>query len=90
MSYIAPSVSNLVFVEVEDFAPAVDVWVSPTPTPTPTPVPVSGCEHIIRIGIGFLDSVVFCVGRYGVTVGFVLLLFLLLLLLLFGMRRREE
>ena len=88
MSYIALSVSNLVFVEVEDFAPAVDVWV--LPTPTPTPMPVSGCEPIIRIGIGFLDSVVFCVGRYGVTVGFVLLLFLLLLLLLFGMRRREE
>jgi hypothetical protein len=39
----------------------------------------SGCEPVVRIG--FLDDVVFCVGRYGITVAVVLAAFVLLLLM---------
>jgi hypothetical protein len=38
------------------------------------------CEPVVRIG--FLDDVVFCVGRYGITVAVVLAAFVLLLLLI--------
>ena len=45
----------------------------------------SQCNPLFRVGIEALDSIVFCVGRYGITVAVILAVFVLLLLL---MRRR--
>jgi hypothetical protein len=56
-------------------ASAVAVWEPP-----------EGCEPVVRTGVGLLDRVVFCVGRYGVTVAVLLVAFVLLLLLV-GRRR---
>jgi hypothetical protein len=56
-------------------ASAVAVWEPP-----------EECSPLLRVGIDVLDRVVFCVGRYGVTVAVVLAAFFVLLLLV-GRRR---
>jgi len=67
------------------FVPTPTPTITPTPTstsmPTPTEIPSQGCSPLIKVGIEFLDRVVFCVGGYGVTVAVVVAVFLLLLLL---------
>jgi len=42
----------------------------------------AGCEPIFRTGISQLDTVLFCIGNYGITVAVVAVAFVLLLLLL--------
>jgi len=59
---------------------------TPTPTPTyvpsPTPTPLAVCRPVVSTGYGVLDTVLFCVGGYGVTVFTALIAFILLLLIL--------
>ena len=47
------------------------------------------CNPVFKVGISQLDSVVFCVGNYGVTVAVLAVAFLLLLLMMERRRRRE-
>jgi hypothetical protein len=46
------------------------------------------CNPVFKVGISQLDSVVFCIGNYGVTVAVLVVVFLLLLMVV-G-RRRER
>jgi hypothetical protein len=55
---------------------------TPTPTPYPQPSPSAVCRPILTTGVSWLDSILFCVGGYGVTVFTALITFILLLLIL--------
>jgi hypothetical protein len=46
------------------------------------------CNPVFKVGISQLDSVVFCIGNYGVTVAILAVAFLLLLMM--TGRRRER
>ena len=51
-----------------------------TGTPPPPP-PAPSCQPIFRTGIDAIDSVIFCIGGYGVTVSVLLMALILVLLL---------
>jgi len=48
----------------------------------PAVPPAAPCQPIFRVGIDFLDRVVFCIGNYGITVLVLILAFIVLLILL--------
>ena len=54
---------------------------TPTPTPIPTPSPTQECRPLVRIGVEWLDYIVFCIGNVGITVFVLLVAFLLVWLM---------
>jgi hypothetical protein len=53
------------------------VWEPSGGQPSPQP---SQCDPLFRVGVGALDSVVFCVGGVGITVSILVIAFFMLLL----------
>ena len=59
-------------------ASATVVWEPSGGQPSPQP---SQCDPLFRVGVGALDSVVFCVGGVGITVSVLLVALILLIFL---------
>ena len=66
--------------EQYDPASATAVW-EPSAQPPPQPSPGQVCSPVFKMGMEFLDQVLFCIGGVGVSVAVLLVVFFVLLLL---------